>query len=98
VPALLQMLPKPLGFGKVTKMQPLTALQRKKLIATICELQICAGVAEGCKDDTHDSLLGKMAWIIVSVVNFIKAANARAKKILIRTSKKKKRQQVGLGK
>lgn len=40
VPGILQMLPKPLGFGKFNKMQPLSVLQRKKLIATLCELQV----------------------------------------------------------
>jgi hypothetical protein len=47
VPSFLLQLPKPLGFGKVSKLQKLSDFQRSKSLAIQTELAIVAGLCDG---------------------------------------------------
>ena len=47
VPSFLLQLPKPLGFGKVSKLQKLSDFQRSKSLAIQTELAIIAGLCDG---------------------------------------------------
>ena len=47
VPSFLLQLPKPLGFGKISKMQKLSGFQRTKSLSICTELSIVAGLCDG---------------------------------------------------
>jgi hypothetical protein len=45
-------LPKPLGFGKASKLQQLTPFQQSKAVAVTAELAILAGLCDGINAGT----------------------------------------------
>jgi hypothetical protein len=90
IPSLLQQMPKPLGFGKTTKLQELSPLQRRRLVAIITELQVTAWLSEGEKREHHDSLVGMIAHLCLAAYHRVVVLWGRVRQ-LARSKKSKKR-------
>jgi len=62
VPLLLRQLPRPLGFARRSKLQPLTAIQQAQQERIVAELQVVAGICERLTP-THLSWAGALGAV-----------------------------------
>ena len=86
VPSFLVQLPKPLGFGKVSKLQKLSDFQRQRTLAITTELALISGLCDGLHTDTPVMTRVKMALELLRQV----AIKVLCFCFLRRTKKKKK--------